>query len=273
MPRIVVLGTGTDVGKTYTTRRLAAALAADPANYPVAALKPIESGVTNTPNSGSVNVPPQLVGRAEEALAKRPFHTPLTDAAMLAAESRPQFEPPAHAYSFSESVSPHLAARLNGESIDISVAAAWVKTHERSITTTHHNTSQYPSAKQPSSVVRRPWILVETAGAALSPLAKGVTNLEFARLLDPAIWILVAPDRLGVLHDLTTTLHTMRDLGRPPDSIVLSQATAPDQSTGTNASELRELGIAEIDAVLARGESLPSDYPARLHHLVTLLAL
>jgi dethiobiotin synthetase len=273
MPRIVVLGTGTDVGKTYVTSRLAAALASNPNNQPVSAIKPIESGVRSSRWSSSDITQPPSGTRRETAPPTIALPATDTDAAVLASESYPIFDAPVHAYSFPEPVSPHLAARLNEVVIDISVAADWVTRFERSRATTHDTTLHYNRVERSGSSGRRSWTLIETAGAALSPLARGVTNLDFARLLEPAMWILVAPDRLGVLHDLTTTLHTMRHLGRQPDSVVLSQATAPDPSTGTNAQELRELGIAEIDAVLARGEQLPSDYLARLLQLAAMRLL
>jgi hypothetical protein len=63
--------------------------------------------------------------------------------------------------------------------------------------------------------------------------------------------MLVAPDALGVLHDVTATLLALRSFGRIPDAVVLSAARS-DASTGSNACELRRLGIAQPIAVLAR---------------------
>ena len=92
--------------------------------------------------------------------------------------------------------------------------------------------------------------LIETAGGALSPLSATATNLDLARALSPALWLLVAPDALGVLHDCRVTLAA---LGRAPDALALSAARALDASSGTNAEELRWLGIASPLCVLGPG--------------------
>jgi dethiobiotin synthetase len=103
------------------------------------------------------------------------------------------------------------------------------------------------------------FVLVETAGGALTPLAPGITNFDLALALEPAVWILVAPDALGVLHDVSATLEALSARGRSPDVVVLSEAREPDASTGTNAAELRELGIAAPVAVAARGDGYALD--------------
>jgi hypothetical protein len=94
--------------------------------------------------------------------------------------------------------------------------------------------------------------LIESAGGAFSPLATRLTNVDLALALEPALWVLVAPDALGVLHDVTSTL---RALPRPPDAIVLSSARAADASTGSNAAELTSLDICEVREVLSPGAS------------------
>jgi len=98
------------------------------------------------------------------------------------------------------------------------------------------------------------WSVVETAGGVFSPLSATATNLDLALALEPAIWVLVAADSLGVLHDVTATLQAMRARGRAPDHVVLCAARAPDASTGTNAAELAALGIVTPSAVLARDD-------------------
>ena len=98
------------------------------------------------------------------------------------------------------------------------------------------------------------WSVVETAGGVFSPLSPTATNFDLALALEPAIWVLVAPDALGVLHDLSATLQAMRARGRTPDHVVLSGAREPDSSTGSNAAELEALGIVATSAVLARND-------------------
>lgn len=195
--RVVMLGTGTDVGKTYVTRRLAEALRA---RCSVLALKPVESGV--------------VPGRSSDAerIAEAAGHGAL-------------FSP----WRFAKAVSPHLAAREAGQALHLAEIVAWTLARE--------------------SVGESHVTLVETAGGALSPLALGVTNLELAAALEPAIWILVAPDALGVLHDVTATLRAMP---RAPDAVVLSAARSADASTGSNAAELGALSITQVSSVVTR---------------------
>jgi dethiobiotin synthetase len=196
--RIVVIGTGTDVGKTYVTAAVARGLAQQGS---VLALKPIESGVE-----------PGVDGDAG-TIAKAAGH---------AAALSP--------WRFRRPLSPHLVARENGIALDVAAIARWVVEQEQ----------QQPSARS----------LVELAGGAFTPLAPGITNVDLALALEPAIWLLVAPDALGVLHDLTATL---RALPRKPDAVLLSASRPADQSTGTNAAELERLGIANVREVIAAG--------------------
>jgi dethiobiotin synthetase len=104
--------------------------------------------------------------------------------------------------------------------------------------------------REQEQIARAPISLVELAGGAFSPLGLGVTNVSLAQALEPALWLLVAPDALGVLHDVTATL---RALPRAPDALVLSGSRAPDQSTGSNARELASLAIAQVMEVVAAG--------------------
>jgi hypothetical protein len=82
--------------------------------------------------------------------------------------------------------------------------------------------------------------------------------------LEPAIWILIAPDRLGVLHELTATLIAMRATSRPPDHVLLSQGPSIDRSTGTNAHEIERLGLAEIAETISPAGTLSQHFIQRL---------
>ncbi|HKY37823.1 MAG TPA: dethiobiotin synthase [Polyangiaceae bacterium] len=196
--RVVILGTGTSVGKTFVTAALAAACRS---RGSVLALKPIETGV--------------LEGAPGDAgtIAEAAGHSPVL--------SRWRFE---------RGVSPHLAAREQGESIDIGQVAGWVWEHEQRLA---------PAVT-----------LVESAGGAFTPLGPRATNVDLASSLAPALWLLVAPDALGVLHDVGAAL---RALPRPPDAVVLSAARPVDASSGSNAAELKRLGICKVMQVLAAG--------------------
>jgi dethiobiotin synthase len=203
MRRVVLIGSGTAVGKTYVAEALARALASR--GLPIQALKPLETGL-DLASWQTTGAPP-----------------PGTDAERLEQASSAVRPPRPHPFqAFSPPLSPHLAAAHARATISIPELTAYCSAPALADTTCQ---------------------LIETAGGVLSPLNLRETNFDFARALDPALWVLVAPDALGVLHDVRATLLAMTALGRAPDALVLSAARPPDLSTGTNASELARLGI------------------------------
>ena len=214
---VVVLGTGTGVGKTFVSAGLADACIRAVPEASVLAVKPIETGYVPL---GSV--PPEG-----------------SDAARLErASARVRCPRPHPLYGFPEPVSPHLAARNAGQNIELIRVLRWLAT------ATHANTLHHIT-------------IVESAGGAFSPLGPRLTNMDLARALEPAVWLLVAPDSLGVLHDLRVTLDTMAARARLPDLLVLSAARPADASTGTNAEECARVGLPTPVAVLKAGDSAP----------------
>lgn len=191
-PRIITLGVGTGVGKTYVTRALAHALQLR--GHATTALKPIESGYQE----------PSASDAAALDRASNPHRSDST------------FVPPL--YAFADAVSPHLAARRAGIRICLGRIRDWVELHSATVT------------------------LVESAGGAYSPLSPTATNADLVRALLPAVVLLVACDRLGVLHEVHTTMATLRADGHPPPLLILSAPNTPDGSTGTNGDELARLG-------------------------------
>ena len=214
MPRIVILGAGTGVGKTRVGVALLRALAAH--GCATLGLKPIESGIPRQPNN-----------------------PPGSDAASLAAASTRHANIVSPFHALRDPVSPHLAARNEGLVIALEPIVNWVSSAESELT---------PLVSSDMAN----WSVVETAGGVFSPLSSSATNFDLARALEPAIWVLVAADALGVLHDVSATLQAMRARGRVPEHVVLSGAREPDSSTGSNAAELQALGITSPSAVLAR---------------------
>jgi dethiobiotin synthetase len=155
--RILIVGTGTEIGKTRTTALLA--LGARLSGEDVVALKPIESGVRDMESTDSFLLA-RACGRERSAL-----------------------------YTFDPPVSPHRAAREAGCSIDPSAVARWVSDHART------------------------WTLVESAGGLFSPLGPGRCNADLIGGLECSGVVLVAPGRLGVLHDVTAALLAARAFG------------------------------------------------------------
>lgn len=187
--RIIILGTGTGVGKTWVAASLAAA-----ARAPCLALKPIETGCSPI---------------APDAMA-------------LGAAS---CHPVSPLFTFEAPLTPWLAAEQEQRPLDLTRIPPWVARHENQHYTTCHVLSS----------------IVETAGGVFSPLTANETNFHLARALEPATWLLVAPNSLGVLHHVAATLLALQHLGRPPDLVVLSQPDEPDSSSASNPRLLSRL--------------------------------
>lgn len=217
--RVVVAGTGTEIGKTHLGVTLVAAAARR--GWKACGLKPVESGV---PAGG--------VGE---------------DAAALAAVSSFDAQRTAP-YALADAVSPHLAARRAGVVIELERVRRWVDAHTAE------------------------WVLVETAGGLLSPLGPGLTNLDLGASLGPDRWALVAVDRLGVLHDVTACCLALARCSASPPVVVLQPPRAPDLSTGTNAAELVELGIADQVFSMPRGEPLSEPCQSAANRILDQLA-
>ncbi|HEY6561510.1 MAG TPA: dethiobiotin synthase [Polyangiaceae bacterium] len=207
--RIVLLGTGTDVGKTYVGVALARELQRLAPSRRVFALKPVESGVVR--------------GVAVDARA------------LEAAAPGTGYPSPHPLYAFEPPVSPHLAARRANVSIHLERIAAWLRDAE---------------AEAPADSI----YIVETAGGVFSPLSAALTNLDLARALEPAIWVLVVPDALGALHDSRAALIAMTQAARAPDHVIVNAARPPDAATGSTSHELAVLGLAQPAATLSRGD-------------------
>ncbi|MET0594205.1 MAG: dethiobiotin synthase [Polyangiaceae bacterium] len=272
--RVAVVGTGTEIGKTHVSCAL---LRFWSASCRVVGLKPIETGVgleevagTRGRRNGGTSVEPSDQERLAEAarvfhvkqVGGRPtpragsFHVkqsarqrgPLAVPSLTSIKGggRPTGQrrarvgsPPLRSlFAFSDPVSPHLAARDAGVRIDLGAIERWVADHQAPIT------------------------VVETAGALFSPVGYGTTNFDLVQSLRPDIVVLVAPDRLGVLHDLTTTLALAAARGGPELAIVLSGPARSDTSTGRNAAEIEALGIGHVVAEFPRAAA---NAPATTH--------
>lgn len=206
--RIVVLGTGTGVGKTYASCQLVRRFVAE--GQRVLALKPIESGLAT-----DLDLLESDAGKLAQACDREPQH----------------FQ------AFSAPLSPHLAAREQQMELQVDEIAAWVLAQEQAF----------------AQLEQLDLCLIETAGGVFSPLSPKETNWDLAWALDqdaqkPCEWILVAPDSLGVLHDVSACLLALHSKGRRPDRVILSAARPPDHSTGKNAQELEQIVFPALGA-------------------------
>ena len=154
-------------------------------------------------------------------LGLKPVETGVTsglgaDATVLREASTFHVTPCPQPYAFPDPVSPHLAARRVHRIISLEPILETV-------------------AKALPNV---DLLLLELAGGLFSPLAPTLLNIDLVRALPPSHLVLVAPDRLGVLHDVLATLAAARSLAVTPSALVLSPPLVPDSSTTLNAPEL-----------------------------------
>jgi len=196
-----------------------------------------------------------IAERGHPAAGLKPIETGLglagsagaSDAAELASLAFCASLPSPHPlYGFAEPVTPSRAARTSGQHIELQRIASWVR-------------GAAATEALPLQVI------IETAGGVFSPLTDQHSNFDLAKVLDPSIWVLVAPNRLGVLHDVTSALRAMAALGRQPDWIILSAPEAPDPSTPTNREELGRLHSTPV-------VELPRNDPRPLAVLLAALA-
>jgi dethiobiotin synthetase len=141
------------------------------------------------------------------------------------------------AYGLAAAVSPHLAARREGVVIELAPIAERVRLLRS----------------------RADLVLVELPGGLFTPLDDRTLNVDLARTLEPTSVLLVARDRLGVLHEVLSTVRAAAAAGVRVSGVALTTIapTPGDASRGTNAAELeRLLGIHVAD--------IPSAAPADL---------
>ncbi len=158
--------------------------------------------------------------RGRRAVGIKPVESGLASGEVMDAErlSRAStFHVQHPAYRFAPPISPHLAARARGVVIDLAAICRTVA-----------------DVRAQADVV-----LVELAGGLFSPLGDAVTNADLALMLAPDVLLLVAPDRLGVLHDAGATRRAAAAMGLRLPTLALVAPAVSDASTGTNAPELR----------------------------------
>jgi dethiobiotin synthetase len=138
----------------------------------------------------------------------------LSDGARLEAAS--SFHVKQSRYAFSQPASPHLAARESGEEIELGAIEARVK-----------------AVRAQGDIT-----LVELAGGLFTPLSPSLLNVDLIRALRADFALLVASDRLGVLHDVLAATRAASAVGVGFDAVILVSPEVPDPSTCRNCSEL-----------------------------------
>ena len=214
-PGVFIIGTDTEVGKTFQACRLARTLVERGVN--VGVYKPVASGAPAIPASPEQSSPldnPQHNNPAGSSLGNSDsLGSSLgnSDAEQLhhAARSRqplsricPQ--------SFVTAVAPPVAAVREGKAVDEQLlidGAQWWLAH-------------------------CDFLIVEGAGGALSPISDSMVVLDLAQQLQLPL-VLVAANRLGVVNHTLLTLEAVHARQLPLHGIVLNTFSASDDSRTT----------------------------------------
>ncbi len=149
-------------------------------------------------------------------------------------------------------LAPYLAARREGAVIESPLIVRWLE----------------------ELAEQWPLLVLELAGGWFSPFDEHLDNAQWLAALPPALrarlcCVLVAPDRLGVLHDVSAAVRAGAALGLAPAVIALSAPAVDDDSSGSNAAELAERPLTRGLPVI----SLPRAPVAELAQSAAMVAL
>ena len=83
-------------------------------------------------------------------------------------------------------------------------------------------------------------LVLELAGGLFSPFDDACSNADILRCVAPEGHVLVAPNRLGVIHDVRATVIASRACGLRVDALVVSEVSvdADDASRSSNVAAL-----------------------------------
>jgi dethiobiotin synthetase len=226
---VFVSGTGTNIGKTYLVVSLLMQLRAR--GVVAYGYKPVESGAT-----GDTGPDQQALAAASAVLRSRP---PVQDA---------RRGPIAH-YAFAAPLSPHRAAMLEGAHVDIAHIVDSIA----------------------QLAPRCALLIVELPGGLFSPLTTDVCGADLYRMTAQRFMahgaaaqadgqgahncelLLVAPNRLGVLHDVASVRRALGfslGIATPAQFRVALvdcvESAEPDLSCDTNAADLVACGVNQV---------------------------
>jgi len=235
-PRVIIItGTGTNVGKTHVAQAMIAELST---THVVAGVKPVETGVGTIPDDAERD------GNADETILSSDADRIRRACAFHVKQLRPT-------YCLPSPVSPHLAARRMGITIDLNYICRVID-----------------DIRANSEVT-----IVELAGGLFTPLSDECSNADLIRKIPNARTILVAPDRLGVLHDIAATTMAAEYSRTQIHGIVLNAPESDDASTNTNCAEIPLITSIPIIATLPRASyadlATQRYFTNALHHLLS----
>lgn len=206
---LFITGTDTGVGKTYVCARLMEYLAA----------KDIRTGYQKWVATGAAKGLPEDLVQCLEAAGITP------DPDLLEKQVP---------YSFSYSASPHLAAEMEGRSVD----------------------PEYIVAKYTAMAAGCEWLIVEGVGGVMVPLRRDMLLADLlARLLPKTL--VVARSGLGTLNHTLLTLECLRRRKVPLLGVVFSDSEAREDErlVEDNMRTIAEIGLVRVFGRLQRLEN------------------
>ncbi len=215
MSALFVAGAGTDIGKTYVTAAIARALRA--AGRPVAAFKPVASGV---PPFGD-----PAFAQSDTAILLDAQRLPL-DRDTVERCSPWRFEAP---------LSPDMAAEAEGQDLDLDDLVGWTR---RAIGSASPGTA----------------VLIEGAGGLMSPVCRRATGLDWLAALDcPAL--LVVGSYLGALSHALTAVEALRARGVVLSGMVVNETPGSPVGLTATVQSLERFAPGALILALRRGEA------------------
>lgn len=190
MPKLFITGTDTDSGKTLIAAALARVL--HHIGHNVGVMKPIASGMTETKGSDIWWL--QTGAHCADALDL------------------------ACPYRFREPLSPHLAARMEGVTIE----------------------PEQILARYATLAAQYECLLVEGAGGWYTPLREGFFMADLAQALGLPV-VVVVSNRLGCINHTLLTIESIRNRGLEVAGVILNGGDAGDPAAASNEEALIEV--------------------------------
>ena len=215
MRGLIVTGTDTNVGKTYVTSRIARSLRSK--KKKIGICKPVCSGAELVVKDLLPSIVWEDIEEHFDALGEE-FPRELICP-----------------HCFNDPVSPSLAARLSGVSLELRDLTEAVFAWEEKVKL----------------------LLIEGVGGFLCPLTETENFADFAQALGFPV-LVVAHTGLGTLNHTLLTIEAIRQRGLSPVGIVLNQVTPSEGSLAeeTNADELSRWTDVPILAQIGHGKTL-----------------
>jgi dethiobiotin synthetase len=102
--------------------------------------------------------------------------------------------------------------------------------------------------------------IIEGAGGLFSPLADGLLNIDLVKQFESPRLLIVAANRLGVIHQVLATCEGGKQRGVTPSGVILCQSTPDaDDSVSSNRAEIERYCDVPVIGSVGYGETMWRD--------------